>query len=92
MAKKIISEEQKKLNEVKNLYTSQKRKKFNYSPDDLSIDLLSGKWKHKDWKVWMKGAPSGDYGETKEIVKRYIEECKKPYGKRDLSQFHLVAS
>ena len=60
MTKKIISEEQKKLNEVKNLYTSQKRKKFNYSPDDFSIDLLSGKWKHKDWKVWMKGAPSGD--------------------------------
>lgn len=90
MAKKFITEEQRKLNEVKNLYKKQQKKKFNYSPDDFSIDLLSGKWKHKDWKVWMKGAPSGNYAETKEIVKRYIKECKKPYGQRDLSQFHLI--
>ena len=90
MAKKIISEEQKRINEVKHLYKSQSKKTFNYSPDDFSIDLLSGKWKHKDWKVWMKGSPNADYAETKEIVRKYIEECKKPYGKRDLSQFHLV--
>ena len=91
MAKKIISEEQKRFNEVKHLYKTQSKKTFNYSPDDFSIDLLSGKWKHKDWNVWMKGAPNGDYAETKKIVLKYIEECKKPYGKRDLSQFHLVS-
>ena len=91
MAKKIISEEQKRFNEVKHLYKKQSKKTFNYSPDDFSIDLLSGKWKHKDWKVWMKGAPNADYVETKKIVLKYIEECKKPYGKRDFSMFHLVS-
>ena len=91
MAKKIISEEQKRFNEVKHLYKTQSKKTFNYSSDDFSIDLLSGKWKHKDWKVWMKGAPNADYAETKKIVLKYIEECKKPYGKRDLSMFHLVS-
>ena len=89
--RRIISDDQKKINEVKHLYKKQQKKKFNYSLDDFSIDLLSGKWKHKDWKVWMKGVPSGDYAETKEIVKRYIKECKKPYGQRDLSQFHLFS-
>ena len=89
MAKKIISEEQKKLNDVKNLYTSQKNKKFNYSINDF--DIIGGNWQHKDWKVWMKGDPNGDYSKTKKIVLKYIEECKKPYGQRDLSQFHLVS-
>lgn len=90
MAKKFITEEQRKLNEVKNLYKKQQKKKFNYSLDDFSIDLLSGKWKHKDWKVWMKGDPNEDYSKTKKIVEKYIEECKKPYRKRNLSFVHLV--
>ena len=87
---RIISDDQRKINEVKHLYKKQQKKKFNYSPDDFSIDLLSGKWKHKDWKTWMKGC--GRYDHTKKLVERYIEECKKPYGQRDLSQFHTLNS
>ena len=90
--RRIISDDQKKINEVKHLYKKQQKKKFNYSPDDFSIDLLSGKWKHKDWKTWMKGDPSGDYAKSKVIVLKYIEECKKPYGQRDLSRFHTLNS
>ena len=38
----------------------------------------------------MKGC--GRYDHTKKLVERYIEECKKPYGHRDLSQFHTLNS
>ena len=86
--KRIISNEQKRINEVRGLYESQRNKEFNYSINDF--DIISGNWQHKDWKVWMKGDPNGDYSKTKKIVLKYIEECKKPFGKRDLSQFHLV--
>ncbi len=86
--KRIISDEQKRINEVRELYDSQRNKEFNYSIDDFNI--IGGNWQHKNWKVWMKGDPNGDYSKTKKIVLKYIEECKKPYGQRDLSQFHLV--
>ena len=85
--KRIISDEQRKINEVKHLYENQKNKVFNYSIDDFEI--YDSQWKHKDWNVWMKGC--GRYDHTKKLVERYIEECKKPYGQRDLSQFHLVS-
>jgi len=86
---KIISDEQKKINELKHLYENQKNKVFNYSIDDFEI--IGGNWQHKDWNVWMKGDPNRDYSKTKKIVLKYIEECKKPYGQRNLSQFHLVS-
>ena len=87
--KRFISDEQKKINKVKNLYKKQQKKKFNYSINDF--DIIGGNWQHKDWKVWMKGDPNGDYSKTKKIVEKYIEECKKPYGQRNLSQFHLIS-
>ena len=83
---KIISDEQKKLKEMKNLYVNQKNRKFDYSIDDF--DIYDSQWKHKDWKTWCKGY--GRYDKTKELVERYIIECKKPYGKRDLSFIHLA--
>lgn len=94
MARKILSDEQKKLNEVKHLYQKQQNKKFNYSVDNFDIDHLHEnsiqfKWKHKSWNVWMKGGTG--ITETKNIVTRYIEECNKPYGKRNFSQFHSVS-
>lgn len=88
--KRYYDPEQLRIKEMQKLYVSQSKKKFDYSPDDFSIDLLSGKWKHKSWKTWMLGDPSGDYLKSKEFVLKYIEECKKPYGKRNLSQFHLA--
>ena len=87
--KRFISDEQKKINKVKNLYKKQQKKKFNYSINDF--DIIGGNWQHKDWKVWMKGDPNGDYSKTKKIVEKYIEECKKPYGQRNLSRFHLIS-
>ena len=89
--KRVYDAEQQRIREMQKFYASQSQKKFDYTEDDFSIDLLSGKWKHKDWKTWMKGDPSGDYAKSKAIVLKYIEECKKPYGQRDLSQFHLIS-
>lgn len=83
---KIISDEQKKIQEMKNLYVNQKNRKFDYSIDDF--DIFDCQWKHKDWKTWCKGY--GRYDKTKELVEQYISECKKPYGKRDLSFIHLA--
>jgi hypothetical protein len=88
--KKIVRDaEQQRIQEMQKLYTSQSQKTFDYSLNDF--DIIGGNWQYKDWKVWMKGDPNGDYSKTKKIVEKYIEECKKPYGKRDLSQFHLVS-
>lgn len=92
--KRVYDSEQQRIKEMQKLYASQKQKTFNYSLDDFviepiykwSIDFM---WKHKDWKVWMKGKKG--ITETRKIIMNYILECKKPYGTRDLSQFHLVS-
>ena len=87
--KRVYDTEQQRIKEMQKLYDSQRQKKFNYSIDDF--DIIGGNCQHKDWKVWMKGDPNGDYSKTKKIVEKYIEECKKPYGQRNLSQFHLIS-
>ncbi len=83
---KISSPELVKMNELRKYYISQQNKKFNYTLDDFEI--YDSQWKHKDWKTWCKGA--NNYSETKEIVKKYISECAKPYGKRNISFVHLI--
>jgi len=87
--RKVYDQEQKRIQEMQKLYVSHKNKKFNYKIEDF--DIIGGNWQHKDWKVWMKGDPNRDYSKTKSIVLKYIDECKKPYGQRDLSQFHLCS-
>jgi len=87
--KRVYDPEQLKIKSMRKLYDVQKNKSYSYSFDDF--DIVGGNWQHKDWKVWMKGDPNGDYSKTKKIVLKYIAECKKPYGQRDLSQFHLVS-
>lgn len=87
--KRVYDPEQQRIRNMQKLYASQRQKIFNYSIDDF--DIIGGNWQHKDWKVWMKGDPNGDYSKTRKIVLKYIEECKKLYGQRDLSQFHLVS-
>ena len=82
---RIITEEQKKINEVRGLYVSQSKKEYNYSIDDFVI--YDSQWKHKNWNTWCKG--EGRYDYTKKKVEQYIVECKKPYGKRDLNFVHL---
>lgn len=87
MAKRIITEEEKYRNKVAKLYEAAKEKKYEYTLDDFEI--MGGCWKHKDWKTWCKGLES--YSETqKQFVQKYIDECKKPYGTRDLSFVHLA--
>lgn len=90
MKKRIISPEQQSLIETKKYYDAQKAKSYNYSADDFEVDLLTNKWRHKSWKTWMKGEK--DYSETKKLINKYIDECKKPYGTRNLSGFHLFHS
>lgn len=87
MKKKILDEAQVQRKMISDLTKKQMNKQFKYSLDDFEI--YDSQWKHKDWKTFCKGC--GKYDKTKELVKRYIAECKKPYGKRDLSQFHLVS-
>lgn len=84
--KRVYDAEQQRIQEMQKLYKSQSKKSFDYTLDDF--ENCAGYWKHKDWKVWMKGHPS--YEKTQEIIKRYIAECKKPYGSRNLSEFHLA--
>lgn len=84
--KKIKDEAQVRRELNEKLIKSQMAKTFDYSMDDFEI--YDSQWKHKDWKTWCKGA--GRYDKTKEIVERYVSECKKPYGTRDLSFVHLV--
>ena len=86
--KRVYDPEQLRIQNMQKLYVSQKKKKFDYSLDDF--ENCGGCWKHKDWKLWMKGDPS--YSKTQEIIKHYIDECKKPYGKRDLSFVHACTT
>lgn len=85
---KVVDEEALRRKEAEKQYETAKNKVWSFKEEDFSIDLLTNKWKHKSWKTWLKGGD--DYAETKKLVKRYIEECAKPYGTRDLSFIHLV--
>ena len=87
MKKKILDEAQVQRKMISDLTKKQMNKQFNYSLDDFEI--YDSQWRHKDWKTFCKGC--GNYDKTKELVERYIAECKKPYGNRDLSHFHLVS-
>lgn len=84
--KKIKDEVQILRENISKSIEAQMNKQFNYSLDDFEI--YDSQWKHKDWKTWCKGC--GRYDKTKELVERYIIECKKPYGKRNLSFVHLM--
>ena len=84
--KRIITEEEKYRNKVAKLIEKAKAKSYHYNLNDFEI--FDSQWRHKDWKCWCKGA--GRYDETKKLVQRYIDECAKPYGERDLNWVHLV--
>ena len=83
--KKILDEDQVQRTLNFKRIKKQMNKQFNYSLDDFEIH--DSQWKHKDWKTWCKGCRQFD--KTKELVERYIAECKKPYGKRNLDFVHL---
>ena len=80
MAKKFIDPEvERVLNNMK-LIDAHKAKTYDYKIEDFIIE--KNKWRHKDWKCWMQG--------TRQTVKNYIKECRKPYELRNLDGFHLV--
>ena len=80
MAKKFIDPEvERVLNNMK-LVDAHKAKTYDYSIEDFIIE--KNKWRHKDWNCWMQG--------TKRTVLKYIKECNKPWGERNLDEFHLA--
>lgn len=85
---KVVDEEGEHRQKLNKMYEEGKNKVWDFKEEDFSIDLLTLKWKHKTWKTWVVGG--SDYTETKKLIGRYIEECKKPAGSRDLSFIHLV--
>ena len=86
MARIILSDEQKRINEVQHLYESQKNKVYDFSVDDFIIDNANN-FKHKSWKTKVKGGI--DRNETIAIIERYITECNKPLNERNLDFIHL---
>jgi hypothetical protein len=69
-------------------YEIAKKKNWNLIKDDFTIDE-NFNFTHTSWKgVFCKGGDT--VVATIEIINRYINECNKPYGKRDLSFIHLA--
>lgn len=87
MTKIIFISEQQRLNDTKVLFENQKNKVFNYTLNDFIVDE-NNNFHHKNWKTKVKGGKSKS--ETINIINRYIGECNKPYGERNLSFIHLT--
>lgn len=84
----MLSPELARAKETYKAVKKQIEKVYDYKLEDFEI--IGGNWKHKDWKVWMKGA--NGYSETKKIVERYIAECKKPFAQRNIDFIHIAIS
>lgn len=87
MAKIILSDEQNRIESNKYLFEHQKNKLYNYNLSDFIIDE-NNNFYHKSWKTKVKGGNSKE--ETIDIINRYIIECNKPYGERNLNFIHLA--
>lgn len=87
--RKLIDEEAQQRQICAAAYEVAKNKKWNLSQEDFNIDENLN-FTHATWKgVFCKGGDT--VIATIEIINRYIDECNKPYGKRDLSFIHLVS-
>jgi hypothetical protein len=87
MGKVFLSEAQQTLNNTRHLYERQANKKFNYSFDEFIIDKHFN-FRHKTWRTYVKGG--SNLQETTYMINRYIAECNKPYGERNLDFIHLL--
>ena len=87
MTKIILSDEQNRIESNKYLFENQKNKLYNYNLSDFIIDE-NNNFYHKSWKTKVKGGNSKE--ETINIINRYITECNKPYGERNLNFIHLA--
>lgn len=91
--KRIVDPIIAKLNENLNLQHKQSSKTYHYNLSDFEIVPNNSKgtsyrWRHKTWRAWLKGSQS--LPETIELVNKYIEECRKPYGQRYFNFIHLI--
>ena len=91
MRKMLLPEIQELMNKRES-YDKQLHKKYDFKAEDFIIEPTYEKstlfkWRHKDWKVWMKGERG--ISATKDIVNRYISECRKPLMKRNLDFLHI---
>jgi hypothetical protein len=80
MAKRFYDPEVERVMKTSKMVEAHKAKTYDYKINDFIIE--KNKWRYKDWKCWMQG--------TRQTVKNYIKECRKPYELRNLDGFHLV--
>jgi hypothetical protein len=86
--KKIVDEEAIRREICAKAYEKAKNKKWDLTQEDFILDE-NNNFTHATWKgVFCKGGTT--VVATMEIINRYIDECNKPYGERDLSFIHLV--
>ena len=85
MAKRFYDPEVERVMKTSKMVEAHKAKTYDYKIKDfIIVEMEDGRsiWRYKDWKCWMQG--------TRETVKNYIKECRKPYELRNLDGFHLV--
>lgn len=85
---KVVDEEafRRKICEI--AYDKARNRDWDLTEEEFTIDDNLN-FTHATWKgVFCKGGDT--VLATVEIINRYIEECRKPYGTRDLSFIHLV--
>ena len=85
---KLVDEEAKRRKICTQMYDKARNIKWDLTQEEFTIDE-NFNFTHATWKgTYAKGGDS--VVATVEIINMYIEECKKPYGERDLSFIHLV--
>lgn len=85
---KFIDEEElyRKICEI--AYDKAKNRDWTLAEEEFKIDENLN-FTHATWRgIFCKGGDT--VLATVEIINRYIEECRKPYGTRDLSFVHIV--
>ena len=84
----FFDEEDERRKALRAAYKAAENKKWNLVDEEFTIDE-DFNFTHTSWKgVFVKGGTT--VIATMEIINKYIEECNKPYGERDLSFIHLV--
>lgn len=89
MTKKFKHESIQILERTLPLIKKAEAKKWLFKTKDFTIDPETFNFTHPTWhNTWCKGGTNAK--ETLAIIKRYCSECRKGYGKRDLSFVKIV--
>ena len=84
----FFDDEDMRRKSLNNAYKDAANKNWSLVDEEFTIDE-NFNFTHTSWKgVFVQGGTT--VITTMEIINRYIEECNKPYGQRDLSFIHLV--